>query len=173
MHDVASRLVNSVQLPTDGHHAYLNAVDNAFHLDIDYAMLVKLYGAPEGKTETERKYSSNECTGGRQHIILGTPTKKFISTSYVERSNLSIRMGNRRFTRLTNAFNKKLENHSHSLSLYFVYYNFCKIHKSLSVTPAMKAGLMKKPRTIKDIAKMCDFEAPKKRGNYKKKIDKI
>jgi IS1 family transposase len=172
MHHVAARLVNRIQLTTDGHHAYLTALDNAFHLDIDYAMLVKLYGAPEGKTETERKYSPNECTGTRQHIISGTPNKKFISTSYVERSNLSIRMGNRRFTRLTNGFSKKLENHCHSLALYFTYYNFCRIHKSLSVTPAMQAGLMKKPMTLEDIAMLCDNEAPKKRGSYKKK-DKL
>jgi len=149
MHDVASRLVNSVQLPTDGHYAYLNAVDNAFHLDIDYAMLVKLYGAPEGKTETERKYSSNECTGGRQHIILGTPTKKFISTSYVERSNLSIRMCNRRFTRLTNAFNKKFENHCHSLALYFVYYNFCKSTQKLFCNTCNASRLNEKTNDLR------------------------
>ena len=168
MHDVAARLANRVQLTTDGHHAYLNAVDNAFRLDIDYAMLVKMYGAPEGKTETERKYSPNECTGAKKHIISGEPNKKFISTSYVERSNLSIRMGNRRFTRLTNAFSKKLENHCHSLSLYFTYYNFCRIHKSLSVTPAMQAGLMKKPMTIEDIANLIVINSPKRRGTYKK-----
>ena len=170
MHDVAARLVNRVQLTTDGHHAYLNAIDNAFHLDIDYAMLIKTYGAAEGKTSTERKYSPNECTGIKKQIISGEPNKKFISTSYVERSNLSIRMGNRRFTRLTNAFSKKIENHSHSLSLYFVYYNFCKIHKSLSVTPAMQAGLMKRVMSIEDIANLVPIEAPKKRGAYKKKL---
>jgi IS1 family transposase len=170
MHDVAARLTNRVQLTTDGHHAYLNAVDNAFQSDIDYAMLVKMYGASEGKTETERKYSPNECTGTKKQIISGEPNKKFISTSYVERSNLSIRMGNRRFTRLTNAFSKKLENHVHSLSLYFTYYNFCRIHKSLSVTPAMQAGSMKKPMTIEDIANLVEIAAAKKRGAYKKKI---
>jgi hypothetical protein len=168
MHDVASRLANRVQLTTDGFHSYLDAIDNAFQLDIDYAMLVKTYGAPEGTSQTERKYSPNECIGIKKRIVTGDPHDKFISTSYVERSNLSIRMGNRRFTRLTNAFSKKLENHIHSLSLYFVYYNFCKIHKSLSVTPAMQAGLTKKPMTLEDIAMMCDYEAPKKRGSYKK-----
>jgi 3-methyladenine DNA glycosylase/8-oxoguanine DNA glycosylase len=160
-----------VQLTTNGHHAYLNAVDKAFHLDIDYAMLVKMYGAPEGKTETERKYSPNECTGTKKHIISGEPNKKFISTSYIERSNLSIRMGNRRFTRLTKAFSKKLENHCHSLSLYFTYYNFCRIHKSLSVTPAMQAGIMKKPMTIEDIANLVVMVVPKKRGSYKKSVE--
>ncbi len=156
MHDVAGRLAKRVQLTTDAHHAYLDAVDNAFHFDVDYAMLVKIYGAPTGESQTERKYSHNECNGTKKKIISGEPNKKFISTSYVERSNLSIRMGNRRFTRLTNAFSKKLENHCHSLSLYFTYYNFCKIHKSLSVTPAMQAGLMKKPMTIEDIVRLTE-----------------
>jgi IS1 family transposase len=169
MRDVSSRLANRVQLTTDAYHAYLNAVDNAFNSDIDYAMLVKMYGAPTGGSQTERKYSPNECNGTKKKIISGEPNKKFISTSYVERSNLSIRMGNRRFTRLTNAFSKKFENHVHSLSLYFTYYNFCKIHKSLSVTPAMQAGLMKKPMTIEDIANLVPVEVPKKRGTYKKK----
>ena len=100
---------------------------------------------------------------------MGDPRPKFISTSYVERSNLTIRMGNRRFTRLTNAFSKKFENHCHSLALYFVYYNFCKIHKSLSVTPAMQAGLMKKPMTIQDIAKLIPDPTAQKRGAYKRK----
>ena len=107
MHDLASRLANKVQMTTNGQHAYLNAIDNAFHLNIDYAMLVKNYGATEGKTQTERKYSPNKCTKLKKQIISGQPNKKFISTSYVERSNLSIRMGNRRFTRLTNALAKK------------------------------------------------------------------
>ncbi len=169
MQDVASRLSNRVQLTTDAYHAYLEAVDNAFNLDIDYAMLVKMYGAPTGESQTERKYSPNECTGIKKRIISGTPHKKFISTSYVERSNLSIRMGNRRFTRLTNAFSKKFENHCHSLALYFVYYNFCKIHKSLSVTPAMQAGLIKRVMSIEDIVNLAPIELPKQRGNYKKK----
>ena len=102
---------------------------------------------------------------------MGDPRPKFISTSYVERSNLTICMGNRRFTRLTNAFSKKFENHCHSLALYFVYYNFCKIHKSLSVTPAMQAGLMKKPMTIEDIANLVPESIAQKRGSYKKKIN--
>jgi len=166
MNDVASRLVNRVQLTTDAHHAYLEAVDNAFHLDIDCAILVKMYGASTGDSQTERKYSPNECNGTKKKIISGEPNKKFISTSYVARSNLSIRMGNRRFTRLTNTFSKKLENHCHSLSLHFTFYNFCRIHKSLSVTPAMQAGLMKKPMTIKDTANLVQVEAPKTRGKY-------
>src|SRR5438105_13811783 len=103
-----------------------------------------MYGAPEGTSQTERKYSPNECNGTKKHIISGEPNKKFISTSYVERQNLTMRMHVRRFTRLTNAFSKKLENHCHAIALHFVYYNFCKIHKSLSVTPAMQSGLMKR-----------------------------
>jgi IS1 family transposase len=170
MYDVADRLANKVQLTTDGHHAYLEAVDNAFHLNIDFAQLVKIYGSSEGESTTERKYSCAECTGAKNKVISGEPNPKFISTSYVERQNLTMRMHMRRFTRLTNAFSKKLENHCHAIALYFVYYNFCKIHKSLSVTPAMQAGLTKKPMTLEDIAMLCDYEAPKQRGTYKKRI---
>ena len=171
MYDVADRLANKVQLTTDGHHAYLEAVDDAFNLNIDFAQLVKIYGGATGESTTERKYSCAECTGIKKRIISGEPNPKFISTSYVERQNLTMRMHMRRFTRLTNAFSKKLENHCHAIALYFVYYNFCKIHKSLSVTPAMQAGLTKKPMTLEDIAMLCDYEAPKQRGSYKKKTD--
>jgi len=133
-----------LKFDTDGHHAYLDAVDNAFQLNIDYATLIKMYGAPTGESQTERKYSPNECNGTKKKVNTGEPNQKFISTSYVERQNLTMRMHMRRFTRLTNAFSKKLENHYHAIALHFVYYNFCKIHKSLSVTPAMQAGLTKK-----------------------------
>ena len=169
MYDVKDRLANRVQLTTDGHKAYLVAVEKAFEYDVDYAMLVKMYGGSEGTHDNERKYSPAECTGCKKTRVMGDPRPKFISTSYVERSNLTIRMGNRRFTRLTNAFSKKFENHCHSLALYFVYYNFCKIHKSLSVTPAMQAGLTKRVMSIQDIANLADVGAPKKRGLYKKK----
>lgn len=171
MQDVAARLANKVQLTTDGHKAYLQAVDDAFGLDIDFAQLVKLYGAATGENSTEKKYSCAECTGTIKNVITGQPRERFISTSYVERQNLTMRMHMRRFTRLTNAFSKKIENHCYALALYFVYYNFCKIHKSLSVTPAMQAGLTKRPMTLEDIALLADIEAPKKRGAYKKKID--
>jgi len=173
MYDVRDRLANRVQLTTDGHRAYLVAVEKAFEYDVDYAMLVKMYGSSDGTSDNERKYSPAQCTGAKKTRVMGDPHPKFISTSYVERSNLSIRMGNRRFTRLTNAFSKKFENHCHSLALYFVYYNFCKIHKSLSVTPAMQAGLVKKPMTIEDIAKFVNTEAPKTRGNYKKRVNNL
>lgn len=168
MNDVKSRLANRVQLTTDGFKPYLMAVDHAFDGDVDYAMLVKMYGQPEGQGH-ERKYSAAECIGAEKKVISGTPNKKFVSTSHVERQNLTMRMHMRRFTRLTNAFSKKVENHCYAIALHFVYYNFAKIHKSLSVTPAMQAGLMKKPMTLADIVNLVPEEQPKKRGSYKKK----
>ncbi len=154
MYDVAARLANKVQLTTDGHHAYLEAVDDAFKLDIDFAQLVKMYGAPTGESQTEKKYSPAECTGCKKKVISGEPNEKFISTSYVERQNLTMRMHMRRFTRLTNAFSKKIENHCYAIALHFVYYNFVKIHKSLRVPPAMQAGLIKRLMSIEDIVRL-------------------
>ena len=151
MYDVADRLANKVQLTTDGLSAYLEAVDDAFKLDIDFAQLVKIYGSSTGESTTERKYSCAECTGSKKKIVSGEPNEKFISTSYVERQNLTMRMHMRRFTRLTNAFSKKIENHCHAIALHFVYYNFVKIHKSLRVPPAMQAGLIKRLMSIEDI----------------------
>ena len=140
MDDVRSRLANRVQLTTDGHKAYLCAVEEAFGADIDYAMLVKLYGAPAGP-DNERRYSPAECIGSRMDVIEINPEAKHVSTSYVERANLSKRMGMRPFTRLTDDISKKLENHGHMLALYFLHYNFCRIHKTLRVTPAQEAGI--------------------------------
>lgn len=137
--DMATRLSNRVQLTTDGHKAYLEAIEGAFGADIDYAMLIKLYGA--SSDSAKGRYSPAECTGAIKTPIEGKPDPKHISTSYVERQNLTMRMGMRRFTRLTNAFSKKLENHVHALSLYFVHYNWMRLHKTLRVTPAMAAGL--------------------------------
>ncbi len=154
MKDVASRLANRVQLTTDGHSAYLSAVDNAFESNIDFAQLQKMYGVSEGESQTERKYSPATCTGIRKTIIEGEPDEKHISTSYVERQNLTIRMHNRRFTRLTNAFSKKIDNHCLALALHFVYYNFVKIHKTLRVPPAMEAGLIKRLMSIEDIVRL-------------------
>ncbi|MFN8290263.1 MAG: IS1 family transposase [Chitinophagaceae bacterium] len=168
MSDVAERLSNRVQLTTDGHKAYLMAVERAFDNDIDFAQLVKMYGGSEGTSEQERKYSPAVCTGCKKTKISGDPNPKFVSTSYVERQNLTMRMHMRRFTRLTNAFSKKIENHCYAIALHFVYYNFCKLHKSLSVTPAMQAGLTKRFMKIDDIVMLADIEAPKKRGAYRK-----
>ncbi len=168
MYDVRDRLSNRVQLTTDGHRAYLVAVEKAFEYEVDYAMLVKMYGSSEGTNDNERKYSPAECTGCKKTKVMGDPNPKFVSTSYVERQNLTMRMHMRRFTRLTNAFSKKIENHCYAIALHFVYYNFAKIHRSLSVTPAMQAGLMKKPMTIDDIANLAAIEAPKTRGKYQK-----
>lgn len=170
MNDIADRLSNRIQLTTDGHKAYLVAVQNAFDNDIDFAQLVKMYGGSEGTNEQERKYSPAVCTGCKKTKISGEPNSKFVSTSYVERQNLTMRMHMRRFTRLTNAFSKKVENHCHAIALHFVYYNFCKIHTSLSVTPAMQAGLTKRVMKIEDIANLAAIEAPKTRGSYKKGI---
>jgi IS1 family transposase len=137
--DLASRVSNRFQLTTDGHRVYADAVEDAFGSEIDYAMLVKIYGASSENPES--RYSPATCIGCRTGVLSGRPDADHISTSYVERSNLSMRMGMRRFTRLTNAFSKKLENHGHMVALYFMHYNFCRVHKTLRVTPAMEAGL--------------------------------
>ena len=138
MDDLADRLANRVQLTTDGHRVYLDAVERAFGSNVDYAMLVKLYGQERDKEAT---YSPAKVISCRSVCITGDPEPEHISTSYVERSNLSMRMAMRRFTRLTNAFSKKVENHIAALSLYFMYYNFCRVHQTLRVTPAMEAGI--------------------------------
>jgi len=139
MQDVAARIANRVQLTTDGHHVYVDAVEDAFGADIDYAMLQKIYGAPSDAEM--RRYSPATCIGCKTAVVTGNPDPDHISTSFVERSNLSMRMGMRRFTRLTNGFSKRLENHGHMVALYFMHYNFCRVHKTLRVTPAMEAGL--------------------------------
>lgn len=141
MMDLASRLKDRVQLTTDGHRAYLSAVEDAFGGDIDYAMLVKQYGNESGAHETERKYSPVKYEGSKIARINGLPDEKHISTSYAERQNLTMRMKMRRFTRLTNAFSKKVENLEAAIALHFMHYNFCRIHQTLRVTPAMEAGV--------------------------------
>ena len=170
MDDLGRRLANRVQLTTDGHKAYLEAVDGVFGMDVDYAQLVKLYGSTGGNGP-EKRYSPAECTGIKKKRIQGDPDEASVSTSHVERMNLSIRMQNRRFTRLTNAFSKKLDNHIHALALYFFFYNFCRIHKTLKVTPAMAAGITDSLWSLEDIVAEIDKRAPKpgRPKTYKKK----
>lgn len=154
MDDVASRLANRVQLTSDGHAAYLDAVKGAFPDDsIDFATLIKIYGpAPE----PERRYSPPECIGCRKERWQGNRDPKHVSTSFVERQNLTMRMHMRRFTRLTNAFSKKVENHAHAVAIHFMYYNFVRIHKTLRVTPAMAAGVTDRLWELEDIVNLAD-----------------
>ena len=168
MDDLASRLASRVQLTSDGHRAYLEAVEGAFGCDVDYAQLVKMYGAT---ATAPGRYSPAECTGIKKIRREGNPDIAHVSTSYVERQNLTMRMHMRRFTRLTNAFSKKVENHAHAVALHMMYYNFVRIHKTLRVTPAMAAGVTDRLWEIADIAKLVeDAEAkPGKRGAYKKR----
>lgn len=154
MSDVAERLTNRVQLTTDGNRLYLDAIDAAFSYDIDYAMLMKHYGKPEG-AGNERRYSPAVCTGITKVDIMGKPNAKHVSTSHVERQNLTMRMSMRRFTRLTNGFSKKVENHGYAIALHFVHYNFCRQHKSLKgLTPAGAAGLYDGIMSIADIVNL-------------------
>lgn len=166
INDLASRMKSRIQLTSDGHRSYLEAVEGAFGADVDYAMLVKTYGnSPEG----EKRYSPAECTGIYKKAITGNPDENHVSTSFVERQNLTMRMAIRRFTRLTNGFSKKVENHEYAVALHFMYYNFGRIHKTLRVTPAMEAGVVDHVWTLEEIAGLVKEEAPKKRGEYKKK----
>ncbi|TAJ96850.1 MAG: IS1 family transposase, partial [Candidatus Manganitrophaceae bacterium] len=153
MDDLASRMANRIQLTTDGHRAYLTAVEGAFGAEVDYAMLVKLYSTDPA---LEGKYSPGECCGTRQEAISGNPDPIHVSTSFAERANLTMRMSIRRFTRLTNAFSKKVENHQHSVALHFMHYNFARIHKTLRVTPAMAAGVADHVWSIEEIAALLD-----------------
>ena len=162
-------MANRVQLTTDGHKAYLRAVEDAFGEDIDYAMLVKLYGeAPEA---AKRRYSPAECIGARKDQDHGQPGPAITSsTSYVERQNLTMRMGMRRFTRLTNALSKKLENHHHAQALYFMFYNFVRINQAVKISPAMAAGIETRLWEMKDIARLIPEAPTGKRGPYRPRI---
>jgi IS1 family transposase len=157
MQDLASRVESRIQLTTDGHRVYAEAVENTFGSEIDYAMLVKLYGA---SNDGESRYSPATCIGCRTGVLSGNPDPKHVSTSYVERQNLSMRMGMRRFTRLTNGFSKKFENHAHQVALYFFHYNFCRVHKTLRVTPAMEAGLTDHVWTLEELCGLLPERKP-------------
>ncbi len=172
--DVADRLANRVQLTTDGLKAYLKAVDGAFGSAIDYAQLVKLYGdAPS----SAGRYSPAECTGAKKTRVEGKPDLAHVSTSYVERQNLTMRMHMRRFTRLTNGFSKKIENHAYAVALHMMYYNFVKIHGKLRMSPAMAAGIENRLWEVSDIVALIEAQeaaaTPKKRGPYKKRTTEI
>ncbi len=170
MADLSERLANRVQLTTDGHRAYLEAVDSAFGSKIDYAMLIKLYGASGeagGSMSGQGKYSPAQVTGIIKEPVLGSPVKEDVSTSFVERQNLTMRMGMRRFTRLTNAFSKKVENHAHAVALHFLHYNFVRPHQTLTkarkgypTTPAMAAGLAQHPWTVEELVGLLDGSRP-------------
>lgn len=161
--DLKKRLKHRVQLTTDGYKAYLAAVDHAFGDDVDYAMLVKIYGFEKG-TPSEIRYSPSPCIGAEEKPINGTPESRHISTSFAERNNLTMRMSIRRFTRLINAFSKKVDNLSFAVALHFMYYNFCRIHQSLRVTPAMASGVTNRVWDISDIVKLLD-ERPTRKSN--------
>jgi IS1 family transposase len=152
--DLQSRLANRVQMTSDGHKAYLDAIATSFGGDVDYGMLIKIYGA--SSESAIGRYSPAECTGARKERIEGNPDPKHISTSFAERNNLNVRMHSRRMTRLTNAFSKKMENHAHAMALHFLYYNFVRIHKTLRTTPAMAAGVTKRLWEMSDIVDMLE-----------------
>jgi hypothetical protein len=158
MDDLRQRLANRVQLTIDGHKAYLQAVEEAFRADIDYAMLVKLYGTGPATTDDAagRRYSPAECIRTRPDTITGNPDPKHVSTSYAERANLTMRMAMRRFTRLTNAFSKKLENHAHMVALNALWYNFVRIHKTLQSSPAMAAGIETRLWSMEDVVRLIE-----------------
>ena len=166
MLDVKSRLRNPVQISTDGHKPYMKAVDKAFSWDVDYAQIVKHYGPDVMRNG---RYSPPVCTGARKQVVSGSPDLDHVSTSYVERQNLTMRMHMRRFTRLTNGFSKKVENHLHAVALHFMHYNFCRVHKTLRVTPAMEAGLTDHVWSIEELVNLTPEPVAKKRGPYKKK----
>lgn len=169
MLDCAARIKGRVQVTTDGHKAYLEAVEEAFGAEVDYAMLQNIYGAPSD--EEQRRYSPARCIGCEMKTVSGDPDPKDVSTSYVERHNLTMRMGMRRCTRLTNGFSKKIQNHAAMVAIHAVYYNFARIHKTLRITPAMACGLSDHVWSLEEIVLMADHyaPAPKPRGPYKKR----
>ena len=163
MEDVASRIDSRIQLTTDGLRLYGGAVEGAFGMDVDYAMLVKLYG----NDSYDLRYSSGDCIGKQTAVLMGDPDPKRISTSFIELQNLTMRMQIRRFTRLTNGFSKKVENHEAAVALHFMHYNFCRIHKTIRVTPAMEAGITGHVWSIEELVSLMPEPVAKKRGAYK------
>jgi IS1 family transposase len=163
--DLAGRLANRVQLTTDGLKVYINAVENAFGADIDYSMLHKIYAS----TQEETRYSPAVCIGCEKKRIMGNPDPAHVSTSFVERSNLTVRMHMRRYTRLTNGHSKKIENHIYAVALHFMHYNFVKIHQSLRMTPAMAAGVSSRLWSVEDIVRLVPKPASRPRGPYRKR----
>lgn len=173
IHDLRSRLRNRVQLTSDGLTNYLAAVETVFGDDVDYAQLVKIYGEPRYAEGPDRRYSAGECCGARKQRVTGNPDPREVCTSFVERQNLTMRMHMRRFTRLTNAFSKKVENHAYAVALHMMYYNFVRIHSALRVTPAMAAGVSDRLWEIGDIVELvekAEARMPTKRGPYKKRV---
>jgi IS1 family transposase len=166
MEDCAARIAGRHQITTDAHKPYLAAVKKAFGGDADYAQLHKIYGAPEA---AEARYSPATCIGCESKTVSGVPDPAHASTSYVERQNLNMRMGMRRFTRLTNAFSKKVENHGHAVALYFAFYNFVRVHQTLRVTPALEAGLTDHVWSVEELIALLPGPQAKKRGPYKKR----
>jgi len=160
MSDLRGRLANRVQLTSDGLRVYIDAVGSTFGDEIDFAQLVKIYGP---SPESQRRYSPPECVGARKSLLTGNPDPKHVSTSFVERQNLTMRMSMRRFTRLTNAFSKKFENHCHALALYFVWYNWCRLHKAHKITPAMAAGLTDTVMDMSDVVALIDAAETRRR----------
>jgi hypothetical protein len=164
--DLARRLAGRIQLTTDGLRFYLEAVEGAFGSEIDYAVLIKTYSA----SQEETRYSPAFCTSCEPKPVMGHPDPKHISTSFVERQNLTMRMSIRRFTRLTNGFSKKVENHAYSVAIHYMHYNFCRIHKTLRCTPAMEAGITNHVWSVEEIAALIPEPIATKRGPYKKKV---
>ena len=167
--DLALRLINRVQITSDGYRPYIEAIEKAFASKVDYAQVVKSYGGTRiGRDGKEKKCRRSECSAIEKESISGNPDPAHISTSLIERSNLTLRMGSRRFTRKTNAFSKKIQNLYYATALHHMYYNFARIHKTLRVTPAMEAGLSDHVWSLEEIANLAPIEAPSKRGPYRK-----
>jgi IS1 family transposase len=160
--DLASRIESRIQLTSDGHNVYADAVDAAFHGEVDYAQIIKIFGKPG--VEEQRRYSPAECKGCKKETKSGTPDKKHVSTSFIERQNLTVRMQVRRMTRLTNAFSKKVDNHVHALALHYFHYNFIRKHMTLKTTPAVAADLASAPLTVLDLVCMIEAEESKLKG---------